>query len=174
MLVVLAEINCLDYLKTHKVYPDKFYTDPAKFKHNAIGFQDATILIIFAGGCRFRKKHIIEMAKNLSKRADDKNDKGITGVYVLSDYSLPTLNHYYMYVGNMDYFDIKSGWKVIRKDVYIWTKLQSEPKEAEVFLSSYDMANSEHAHYAFEHRAKETNEDEYISKIYVPKLSEQL
>ena len=77
MLAILSEINCLDVLNSKGVYPDEFYTDIDKFKGNTVAFREATIFVIFAGNCRFNKKHTIELVKSLTKRADSELDKGI-------------------------------------------------------------------------------------------------
>ena len=172
MLAILSEINCLSVLNAKGVYPDEFYTDIEKFKNNTVSFRDATIIVIFAGNCRFNKKHTIELVKNLTKRADSEQDKGVSHVYVVSDMTIAGLRSYYKYEGNIDTVNIMHGWDCVKTGVDIWSKLQNEPKKAICYMSNYDLGNIEEPLKEYEARYKP--EDEYARLIVVPNVKKLL
>lgn len=172
MLAILAEIDCLKVLNSKGVYPDEFYTDIEKFKKNTVFFNDATVIVIFAGNCHFNKKHTIELVKNLTKRADSDMDKGVSHVYVVSDMTIAGLRSYYKYEGNIDKVSIMHGWNSVKDNVDIWKKLQGTPKEAKCYFSDYDIGNIEDALERYE--ARGSKEDEYIRLIVVPDVKKML
>lgn len=172
MLAILSEINCLDVLNSKGVYPDEFYTDIDKFKGNTVAFREATIIVIFAGNCRFNKKHTIELVKSLTKRADSELDKGIEHVYVVSDMTIAGLRSYYKYEGNIDLVSIMHGWDSVKDNVDIWSKLQNSPKETICYMSSYDDGNIDDALERYNNRFKQ--EDEYVKLIVVPDVKKLL
>lgn len=137
MLVVLSELNCIDKLNNHGIYPDKFYTDIDAFRNSAISFNNANIIIIFAGSCSFNKKHTLELVKSLKKREDNQRDNGVTNVFVLSDTELPLNCDYFRF--EFDLFDLtlQSGKKNKGK-IDFWGSVSTQKKEAELHLSDYD------------------------------------
>lgn len=172
MLVVLSEINCLGVLKSKGVHPDAFYTDVESFKNNSVFLQDATIIVLFAGNCRFNKKHTIELIKSLQKRAESDVDKGISHVYVVSDMTVAGLRSYYKYEGNIDTVSIMRGWNEVKAGVDIWKKLATPPKETKVYLSDYDSGDASKA--VDKYNSRFSSEDEYIKLIVEPDLKKML
>ena len=172
MLAILSEINCLSTLQAKGVYPDEFYTDLEKFKNNTVFFRDATVIVIFAGNCQFNKKHTIELVKNLLKRAETKQDLGISHVYVVSDMTIAGLRSYYKYEGNIDRVSIMHGWNAEVDNVDIWSKLQNEPKQSREFHSQYWQGVADDA--LAKYNARFSKEDEYIKLIKVPNLKAML
>lgn len=172
MLAILSEINCLKLLNSKGVYPDEFYTDIDIFKNNAVSFRDATVIVIFAGNCRFNKKHTIELVKSLMKRADSSLDASISHVYVVSDMTIAELRSYYKYEGNINKVSIMHGWDEVKGGIDIWSKLQGEKKEAKCFYSAYDTGDCSKALAEYEKRGNK--EDEYIELISIPKLKKLL
>lgn len=96
-LVVLSEINCLGYLQRNGISPMEFYTDFAQFKNRSVSFQDVTVLVIFAGTCRFSKRLVLEFVQVLRKRVESEYDNGIVSCIVLSDTVLPSCSDYFLY-----------------------------------------------------------------------------
>lgn len=172
MLVILSEIDCLGVVQSKGVYPDEFYTSIDKFRNNTPVFRDATIIVIFAGNCRFNKKHTIELIKTLKKRADDTNDSGISHVYVISDMTIAGLRSYYKYEGNIDTVSIMHGWNSVKDNVNIWLKLKNEPKDATCYLSAFDSGETEELIKTYNSRF--TKEDDYIKLIQVPDVKKML
>lgn len=172
MLAILSEINCLSVLNSKGVYPDEFYTDIEKFKASTVHFREATIIVIFAGNCRFNKKHTIELVKSLTKRAESEVDKGISHVYVVSDMTIAGLRSYYKYEGSIDTVNIMHGWSCVKTGVDIWAKLKNEPKKSICYMSNFDLGNIENALKDYENRHKP--EDEYIRLIVVPDVKKLL
>lgn len=170
MLVVLAEINCLSSLQKKGVYPDEFYTDLEMFKNRAVFMKNATILVIFAGNCRFQKRHTLEFVKTLMKRADAQTDSGINRVYIVSDMTLAGIRSYYKYVGTFDSVDIMHGWSCVKSGVDIWRRLQTEKREATCYLSQMDKGVTDHLVETCQEEAKVV--DEYVKLIQIPNLRE--
>lgn len=138
MLAVLSEIDCLKTLQGKGVHPNEFYTNLEEFKNRVVFMKDATVLVIFAGNCRFNKKHTLEFVKSLMRRADTEKDSGIQHVYIISDMTLAGIRSYYKYSGNLDVVDIMHGWKSVKENVNIWPKLQTPECETVCHYSMYD------------------------------------
>lgn len=172
MLAILSEIDCLSTLQSKGVYPDEFYTDLEAFKNNVVFFKNATIIIIFAGNCQFNKKHTIELIKSLLKRADAARDLGISHVYVLSDITIAGLRSYYKYECNIDTVDIMHNKNSIARNIDIWSKLQTKPKEAKLFHSDFNLGVVDEAIKRYNSRY--SKEDEYIKLIKVPDMKSML
>lgn len=172
MLAILSEIDCLKVLQSKGVYPDEFYTSIDKFRNNTPVFNDATIIVIFAGNCRFNKKHTIELIKTLTKRAEDSNDGGISHVYVVSDMTIAGLRSYYKYEGSIDTVSIMHGWNSVKDDVNIWIKLRNEPKEAVCYYSTFDSGEVDSLVDIYNKRY--TKEDDYIPLIQIPNVKQLL
>lgn len=166
MLVILSEIDCLDYIRAKGVYPAEFYTDIEAFKNNAVSFQNATILVIFAGNCRFNKKHTIKLVKDLMKRSENKGDNGIAHIYVVSDLTIAGLKSYYKYEGSIDTVTIMHGWDAVKSDVNIWLKLKNNECDTKTYYSAYDRGDITGALSEFEDRYR--GEDSYRDLIQVP------
>lgn len=172
MLAILSEIDCLKVLQSKGVYPDEFYTSIDKFRNNTPVFQDATIIVIFAGNCRFNKKHTIELIKTLTKRAEDPNDGGVSHVYVVSDMTIAGLRSYYKYEGTINTVSIMHGWNSVKDNVDIWIKLKNEPKEAVCYYSTFDSGVVDELVETY--KAKFTKEDDYIPLIQIPNIKQLL
>ncbi len=172
MFVVLSEINCLHTLNKMGVYPDCFYTDYDLFKNVVVGYSDVKLVVILAGSCAFNKRHTIEFIKTLVKRAKDSGDVGIRKIHVVTDTSLANLSTYFKYSGHLANVDKYSGWKLKEKNYPLWDTLKGEPKETEVFLSSYDVGNATSARETYKNR--QNSEDEYLKLIKVPNVREML
>jgi hypothetical protein len=172
MLAILSEIDCLKVIQAKGVYPDEFYTSIDTFRNNTPVFRDATIIVIFAGNCRFNKKHTIELIKILTKRAEDPNDGGISHVYVISDMTIAGLRSYYKYEGTINTVSIMHGWNSVKDDVDIWIKLRNEPKEATCYFSTFDSGVVDGL--VADYRNKYTKEDDYIKLIQIPNVKKLL
>lgn len=172
MLVVLAEINCLSSIKALGVHPDVFYTDLEQFKNDMATFRDATIIVVFAGNCRFNKRVTINIIKGLLKRASSGNDVGIKNVYVFSDLTISGLYQYYKYDNEISKCNVMRGWNPVRKNVCPWVRLRNEEHETVCKMSKYDMGDSTDAHEAYEKR--QNTEDQYIDLIKVPDIQKLL
>lgn len=169
MLVVLSEIDCLDYIRAKGVHPAEFYTDIEAFKNNAVLFQDATILVIFAGNCRFNKKHTVKLVKDLMKRSESKSDRSIAHIYVVSDLTIAGLKSYYKYEGSIDTVKIMRGWDAVKDGVNIWLKLRNKECETKTYYSAYDKGDITGALSEYEDRYR--GEDSYRELIQVPDVN---
>ena len=165
MLVVLSEINCLHNLNTYGVYPDEFYTDFEAFKNRVVSIEDAQVLIITAGVCRFYKKLLIELCKTLHKRLNDDCDSGIKEFFVLSDTNLPQLEEYYkFYNGDLSDCEEFDKWESLGK-VDIISHLRGSEKKCSLYLSDFDKVDIEDAVENYKHR--HNSEDDYVPLIKV-------
>jgi hypothetical protein len=172
MQVFLSEINCLSILNKFGVYPDEFYTDFDSFRNNMSFFQDAQIIVILAGNCRFNKKLILETVKGLMKRAENSYDVGVKAIYVVSDMTLSGLTSYYKYEGNLTYVSVMHGWKEDKTNAYIWKALSSPKKQTKMYLAKQDTGDISEALERYKNRGRA--EDEYISLIKIPTLKKIL
>lgn len=170
MLVVLSEINCLGRLKSLGVYPDEFYTDFTLFKNKAFGFNDADIIIIIAGSCQFNKHIVIEETKNLLKRVNNEQDKGIKSVSVVTDVNIPNLKQYFKFTGDIVPLTEFSGWKN-KGVVEFWDNFKGEKKFAETYLSEFDQGLTTDIKEMYKDTVLKTREDKYLDIIYRPDLS---
>ena len=170
MLVVLAEIDCLDYLQSQGIMPDEYYTDYEVFKQRCASFKNATELIILAGSCQFNKRHTTEFIKAQVKRQNNPNDKGISNVIVLTDYMIPTLELYYKFDDNLDEVYKCSGWKKAKTPTDIWGVVdESQTKvkhEIAMYLSDFDQGNAEKARE--KSKSYYSKEEELIRLIQQP------
>ena len=151
MLVVLSEINCIHVLNQNGIYPDEFYTDFELFKNRLVSVEDAKIVIIVAGVCRFYRKLLIELCKILYKRLHDDADTGVKEFYILTDANLPQLDEYYKFQYNFNKFEEFSGWDNLG-EVDVFSQLRNEPKESAMFLSDFDSVNIDKAISDYENR----------------------
>lgn len=170
MLVILSELNCIDKLNNHGIYPDKFYTDVDAFRNSAISFSKANIIIIFAGSCSFNKKHTLELVKSLKKREANERDNGITNVFVLSDSDLPLNCDYFRFETDIFDLTLQSG-KRNKGAVDFWGSVSTQKKEAELYLSSYDKGVYDE-NMAFHKRA--SSEESLIRLIKTPDVKQML
>lgn len=145
-LLMLSEINCWEYLNTKGVYPDEFYTDFVMFRNRASTFVDADIIILIAGSCRFSKRHVLNLAKVLQKRADDPNDNGVRSLTVITDLFLPSIDRYYKFQGKIPNISEYHGWKLRVKNSDILSRVSKGNKNTDIklFLTPYDEGNVEH------------------------------
>lgn len=166
MLMILSEINCLDYLRSRDVYPDEFFTDLSLFKHRIVMNTDVDVLIIFAGSCSFGKRVVQEYVNELNKRMKDETDKGIKSICVLSDTVLPSLDNYYKYTRRPDSCSKCSHWNISKGVVDILGKYKCAEKNTEVYLCDSDMSNTGDILLA-----SRDKDDELLSIIQVPSFS---
>ena len=168
MLVILSEINCLDNLNKIGVYPDIFYTDYEKFKTETFLFDNADVIILFAGNSRFVKRLVFEQIIMLTKRAEDETDKGVRNLFVITDIKLGTLKKYYKYTYDITETYLTENFKE-KEQVDIWGMFKTPPKQTKVILSDYDIGNSSDARNRFENR-RTTSEDDYLDLIVTPDI----
>lgn len=168
MLVVLSEIDCRATLTDKHVYPHEFYTDLEVFKNRTVFMRDAIVLVIFAGNCRFNKRHTLEFIKTLMRRAETERDSGIKKVYIVSDMTLAGIRSYYRYTGNLDLVDIMHGWQCVKPDVDIWRKLATEERETTCYLSVLDSGDVEPL--IEQYKGETHTPDEYAKLVQVPDL----
>ena len=163
MLVVLSEIDCLDFLYGRGIYPDEFYTDFEMFKNRSILKTDMQVIIIFAGCCHFNKRRVCEFITQLNERVESETDKGVTDVCVISDSVLPNINGYYKYSYFPNSFDKYNGRKRIETDVDVWSEFKGEERECTTFIDSDETKRATVTD-------AEKHDDELIKLIKVPVL----
>lgn len=165
MLVVLSELNILNKLNNLGVFPDDFYTDPSQFKNQMIYFNNATVVIIFMGNCRFNVKNIISLIKSLQNREQNETDRGIKEVIVISDITLPSIKKYYKYTNDIKDAVLMSSWTKQQTNTNIIEKLQTDKKDTRLFLSNLDKGYTEDLYIA--EQIDKNHEDKYISLIKI-------
>ena len=165
MLLVLSEIECLDYLNSVDVYPDIYFTDFKMFKNMVVGTDGADIVILLAGTCRFSKRIISELATQLMNRADSETDGGIRSVCVMSDTDLRSVPLYYKYYGRpYSFIPIENG-KPKKTPVDLWSRYTSAPKESTVYLVSDDTSQ-----LADTIKKRHNKDDELLEVIQTPEM----
>ena len=122
-LIVLSEIDNLKYLNLVGIYPNEFYTDFEMFKNKSSTFYDAHIIVFFVGSCNFSKRHVTDVLKGLSKRAENESDKGILSLTIFSDGILQFVDKYYKFENSLDTVSEYKGWKLRVKNSKIVDKL---------------------------------------------------
>ena len=171
MLAVLSEIHCLDYLNERGIFPDEYFTDFELFKNRSVSYQDATLVIILAGVCHFSRRHTVEFIKQQYKRKENKDDKGIRDVFVLTDAYIPNLDLYYKFQDNLDEFQKINGMSLLSTaKIDIWTIIDDYQTEGEhktsVYLSDYDVGSSDEIVDKIKNTS--SSEDELIRLIKCP------
>ena len=179
MFVVLSEINTLDYLHRHGVYPNEFYTDLNLFKESAVHFKDAIVLVVFAGVTNFRKRNVCAEINHLRDRAKSTVDTGVKGVIVIADTTLPIQN-YYMYSRNWNKVSLRSNWVDLQKGIDFFASLKAALGEENVEGTVCDIKYAEtieEAKQRIEENLKaksHQDEDAYIPKIKVFNVREAI
>lgn len=168
-LIVLAEINCLDYLNSEGIYPNEFYTDPMIFRNRTFLFENVDIIIIFAGSCRFHTRHILDIASNLFSRRDNEKDDGVRSVTVLSDKEMPAFYRYYKYTTKITELQEYNKRTLKKKNSDVLTKVYLGEKgvECQTFLSDL---SSTVTLLKEEYREKVKKDDELLKLIKKPKF----
>lgn len=95
-LVILAENNCIKYLREHGLYPSEFYTDVEMFKERSMFFNDVTVLMLFSGSDVFSHKQADELIRLLDDRALSL-DKAVSDLIILSNTVMPNCKDYFLY-----------------------------------------------------------------------------
>lgn len=180
MFVVLSEIDTLDFLNAHGIYPDEFYMDLHYFKENAVHFNRANVVILFAGITNFRVNNVCAEVKELRTRIKGYTDDGIKSVIVVSDVDLPLDNYYKYYHHNFNKVDLKTNKTVIQKNVDFFESLK-------LLLGNENNPNNEgkkcypetleEIHKRIEHQLREQphkDEDAYIPKIKTFDIKKEL
>ena len=174
MLVVLSEIDCLNYLQNQGIYPDEYYTDFELFKNHCASFRDATLLFILAGSCKFNKRHTTDFIKAQYKRKENEKDTGIVNVVVVTDSMIPTLNLYFKFEDNLDVVYKCNGWKKSKFSTDIWSKIdkvQTKTRhEVALYLSDYDKGISDK--FKEKYKSYESKEMDLIPLIKKPNVKE--
>ena len=165
MLIFLTETNILNYLNTRGIYPDSYYTSIKAFKEDMISFNDATVVIVFSGNCRFNRKLTTELAITLQSRAE-KGGLGISDVVILTDMELPEIKKYFYYTDSPDIADEYIKGKKTRSDLKILSDFVGEPKKSYVKLNSYDRGDITKPLNSFNNR--NTFDDKYKELIKIP------
>lgn len=173
MLAILSEIHCLDYLLKRGIFPDEYFTDFNMFKNRAVGYRDATVVIITAGLCRFSKRHTVELAKLLIKRSENEKDRGISKVFFISDTFMPTLDFYYKFQDNMDSFTTYKGMDKVKENINVWSLVDDYQNENQhetmIFLSDFDKGILDTSSYT---NKKVSFEEDLIRLIKQPNIKE--
>ena len=165
-VIVLSEINCLDYLKFIGITPDEFYTDYNLFKKKAFTFRDATVICIFAGTCRFSKRVVLETMTAIEKRSVEDSLR----VLILSDTLLPQCPDYFVYSNSVGTCIEYSGTKAISKQKNLKGEIGYKPAYilTDIFLDGNDLGLN---YKALEKvREKVEYEEQLRKQIKVPKL----
>lgn len=169
MLVVLSEIDCIDYLREMGLYPDEYFTDFEIFRNKAVSFRDASILVILAGTCRFSVRHTIEVVKLFYKRQSNSKDSGIKDVIVLSDSTISGLSKYYKFKDNLEKVDEYNKTRCVKKNINLWGTLDDLQTKGEhdihLYRSDFDKGKINTLETKI--RSKVKVDDEYIHLIKV-------
>ncbi len=100
MLVILSDMDNLQWLNKHEIYPDMFYTDFSTFKKQMILFKSATVVVMHITLNKILRTMIQSIIAELIERVNDPEDTGIERLYILTSYktdSFPNQNYYYMH-----------------------------------------------------------------------------
>lgn len=167
MLVVLAEVDCLDYLQNLGVYPDAFYTDFKAFKSDTVMFDEVDVLIIFVGACQFNRQAVLSFSTSLRHRVEDELADSIRSVEVLTDLTLPKEIEYpyYRFENRLDQLKKVQGNKVGPYVVDFWNAYKGEEKESRIYLSAFDLGVETESTLAERMGALELKELERKKKI---------
>ena len=136
-LYVLSEIDCLSHLNKNGIYPDEFYTDVVEFRNRSYLFDEANIIVIFTGSCRFQSRYVLDLIGNLFSRRDNEKDTGVNSVTVFSDKYMPALYSYYKYdrvLKNVSQYD-RYNLKVKNSDIWERLYLGDKNNNCKVYLT---------------------------------------
>lgn len=138
-LIVLSEIDCVDYLKSLGIKPKEVYLSFDKFKNSAYYFNDVVVVCILAGTCKFSKKILAEFLGSIRERGKDDEDEGVVHGYIFSDSVLPRCPHYYLFEdvpirGTLYRYEKKSS--NIEED--LWSKVEYTPSETTEIIDDSD------------------------------------
>ena len=100
-LIVLSEINILDYLIKQGIHPHSFMTDLNEFTDKKIYFNNATVVCILVGACGFSQRRVLEEIKSIQNLIEEDSVQGVSRIEVLTDMQIPQLNNYYIYQDNI-------------------------------------------------------------------------
>lgn len=169
MLVVLSELDCLEYLQKRNIFPDQFYTDVNQFKNRVAVMSDVDVICILTGAERFNKRVVISIMKSLHQRLDSKYAK-INSLTVLSDVVLPTLGEYYLYSNIPENAVKMNGWNKKGSTVNPLKQYEGKPVKCERIVEWRDTGDVEElkAQYIEEHT--DNPDDKYVSLITIPKI----
>lgn len=139
-LIVLSEINCVDYLKSLGIKPKEVYLSFDKFKNAAYYFDDVVVVCILAGTCKFSKRVLAEYLGNVRERGKDEEDKGVLHGYIFSDSVLSRCPHYYLFEGapikgRLYRYERKSSNAL--ED--LWSKIEYTPSETTEIIDDTDV-----------------------------------
>lgn len=166
-LVVLSEVNCIEYLRKHGVYPSQFYTDIQTFENMASFFTDVKVVCIISGNSLFSKGKQHEVFKFLDERMQDGASTSISGYYVLSDVQIEG-RPYYKYDKNLSNVSLVSGRKVTPVPDF-WKKLDCVPSKTALYLCARDTGNLQPAMEKYK-RILDTHDTSFESAIKRPEL----
>lgn len=96
-LVIVSEVNNLEFLRYHGFFPSEYYTDLEIFRKKAIFFNNVVVLFLTQGSCYFSRKQLLATYDQMVARAEDENDTGIFDAILLSDTIIPTCKDYLRY-----------------------------------------------------------------------------
>lgn len=166
-LVIVSEVNNLDFLRYHGFYPAEFYTDIEIFRKKAIFFNNVTVLFLTQGSCFFSRKQLLAVYDQMIARAEDENDTGVYDAILLSDTIIPTCKDYLRYTDfPMDAVRY-SGRHAKSKSEDVIKLLDCEESRTTVtFLKDADYGFSESALAGV--RTDRGKEIELIARIKVP------
>lgn len=171
-LIVLSEIDCIDFLRRKEIYPSEYYTSFEDLKNRVSFLQDAIIVCILAGTCSFSKRHILEFCMMLQKRAENEFDNGVKEVYILTDTVLPNCKSYYLYRDIPLSFTHYKGWSKKKENLDVWGSLEYDKCSADnclCFYSDYDKQDSTKTLKSINQRFSEL--DELIDLIKIPQIN---
>lgn len=125
-LVVLSEINNLDYLRKHGIYPSQFFTDIKAFEKMSSFFHNVKVCCILSGSCSFSRRKLGELFNFCQERIDDSESKSIEELIIFSDTDV-FKREYYRHSGNLGCVDLMDGKKTIKQGINPWKTFQFEP-----------------------------------------------
>ena len=152
-LVIVSEVNNLEFLRYHGFYPAEFYTDIEIFRKKAIFFNNVTVLFLTQGSCFFSRKQLLAVYDQMIARAEDENDTGVYDAILLSDTIIPTCKDYLRYTD-------------FPMDAVRYSGRHAESRTTVTFLKDADYGFSESALAGV--RTDRGKEIELIARIKVP------
>ena len=125
-LVVLSEVNNLEYLRKHGVYPSMFFTDIKTFEKMLSFFNGVKVCCILSGCCSFSRRKLNELFDFLQERIDDSESSSIEELLIFSDTDT-FKRDFYRYTTSIGCVNLMSGTKTKRVGLNPWKGFQFEP-----------------------------------------------
>lgn len=168
-LVVLSEINNLDYLRKHGIYPSQFFTDIKAFEKMSSFFNNVKVCCILSGSCSFSRRKLNELFNFFQERIDDSESSSIEELLIFSDTDV-FKGDYFRHTGNLGCVTQMRGKKVIKQGINPWKNLQFEPSAETVEYLREEHRGQIHSALESYHNRVNSRKTEIEGVIQQPKL----